>query len=196
MAATLTFKSGPHPGESLELKPGVNRIGRSPENDFAISDASISTFHCEIQVAEIAVSVKDLGSTNGTFINQQRIARGVVKTGDVLTLGGVDFAVQVPEVTIALPEIPQPEQVFAAFLEDGTPACIHHRDLAATLRCTKCETWYCGDCVRVMKRVTGQFLVFCPDCSAPCEPIVEETVSGKRSFFGRLGETLRLPRRK
>lgn len=196
MAATLTFRSGPHPGQTLELKPGLSRIGRNPENDIAVADASVSSFHCEIQVAEIAVSIKDLGSTNGTFINQQRIGKGILKTGDLLTLGAVDFAVEVPEVTIALPEIPVVEQVTAAFLEDGTPACLNHREQAATLRCTKCENWFCGECVRTMKRLSGEFLSFCKECSGPCEPLRHEVVAARKSFLGRLGETLRLTRRK
>ena len=175
MAATHTIKTGPEPGKNLELRPGVNRFGWSPENDFAIVDASVSTFHCEIHVAEIAVSVKDLGSTNGTFINQQRIAKGIIKTGDLLALGGVEFAVQLPEVTIAVPELEQPEQVFAAFLDDGTPACLAHRDTAATMRCCKCENWFCTDCVRQLKRITGEFLHFCPECSGPCEPLPKPT---------------------
>lgn len=196
MAAILTIKTGPEPGRNLELNPGVNRFGRSPENDFPIGDPSISTFHCEIHVADIAVSVKDLGSTNGTFINQQRIAKGIIKTGDLLALGGVEFSVQLPEVTIALPDIEQPEQVFAAFLDDGTPACIAHRDVAAAMRCTKCDNWFCTDCVRQLKRLTGEFLYFCPECSAPCETLPRQTAVRKKSFLDRLGETLRLSRKK
>ena len=196
MAATLIIKSGPEPGRSFELKPGVNRFGRSPENDYPISDPSVSSYHCEISVAEIMVSVKDLGSTNGTFINQQRVAKGVVKSGDLLTLGGVEFTVEVPDVNIAIPEIQQIEQVFAAFLDDGSPACLAHREVPATMRCMKCENWFCHDCVRTLKRLTGEFLFFCPECSAPCIAIPKETRPAKKSFLGTLTETLRLTRKK
>lgn len=196
MAATLIIRSGPEPGKAIELKPGVNRFGRSPENDCSISDPSVSSFHCEVHVAEIAVSVKDLGSTNGTFINQQRVAKGVIKSGDVLTLGGVELAVEVPEVNIAIPDIPKVEQVFAAFLDDGTPACLNHREQAAAMRCRKCENWFCTECVRVLKRLTGEFLHFCPECSAPCEPLPKEKAPVKKSFFSTLTDTLRLTRPK
>src|SRR5690606_1907758 len=108
----------------------------------------------------------------------------------------VEFLVELPEVTIALPEIEKPEQVFAAFLDDGTPACLVHRELAATMRCTKCANWDCTDCVRHLKRITGEYLHFCPECSAPCETLPKQTEARKKSFFHRLGETLRLKRRK
>lgn len=194
--AILTLKSGPEPGRVIELKPGVNRIGRAPENDFQVNDPSISTAHCEIQVADIAVSVKDLGSTNGTFINQRRIAKGILHNGDMLTLGGVEFETRLPEVNIAIPDIPKTEEVFAAFLEDGTPACYYHRDFPATLRCLKCEHWFCPECVRVLKRPSGGCLHFCLECSGPCEPISTGAAQRKKSLFTRLGETLRLTRKK
>jgi hypothetical protein len=194
--ARLTIKSGPEPGRVIDLKPGLNRIGRRPENDIQITDASVSSFHCEIQVSDIAASVKDLDSTNGTFINRQRIAKGVLQSRDTLTLGAVDLAVELPEVQISIPELPKTEQVFAAFLDDGTPACFHHRDRPATLQCTKCENWFCGDCVRIMKRLSGEFLHFCPECSGPCVPIPKPSMAEKKSFLDRLGETLRLTRKK
>jgi len=192
----LIIKSGSMAGREIELKEGLNRIGRHPDNDIQINEASISSFHCELQVAEIAVAVRDLNSTNGTFINQKQIAKGILQRGDILTLGEIDIATELPEVNISLPEIKFEEAPGAAFLDDGSPACFNHRDVAATFRCTKCENWWCNDCVRLLKRLNGEFLKFCPECSAPCAPIVREPVARKKSVFGRLGETLRIKRKK
>lgn len=192
----LTVKTGSQAGREIDLKPGLHRIGRSPENDVHIPEPSISSFHCEILVAEIATSIRDLSSTNGTFINQRQIAKGVLQHGDVVTLGDIDFVVDLPEVNIALPEIRFEEAQGAAFLEDGTPACFAHREIAATFACTKCESWWCNDCVRLLKRLNGEFLKFCPECDAPCVPVQREPVSSKRSFFDRLGDTLRINRKK
>ena len=74
-------------------------------------------------MADIGVSVHDLDSTNGTFINRQRAGKGMLHNGDVLTLGDIDFNIEVPEVQIALPEMHMAEAPGAAFLGDGTPAC-------------------------------------------------------------------------
>src|SRR5688572_29390902 len=89
--AKLTIKTGAHAGREIELKEGLNRIGRNPDNDISIAEPSISSFHCEINCAEIATSIRDLGSTNGTCINQKQINKGVLQNGDLLTLGDIDM---------------------------------------------------------------------------------------------------------
>lgn len=193
--AILKFKSGPFLGETMHLKPGLNRIGRNPANDFIIDDPSISSFHCEIQVADIAVAIKDLGSTNGTFINQKQISKGIIQKGDLVTLGGIDLQAQLDDVEIVVPELNIPEQPGAAFLEDGSQACFIHRNLAAVLRCTKCENWYCEECVRTLKKTNGQILYFCKDCSAPCVPLPRTNAPVKKNFFTRLQETLLIRRK-
>jgi hypothetical protein len=192
----LIIKSGREAGREVELKEGVNRIGRSPGNDIEIQEPSISGVHCELQVAEIGVSVRDLGSTNGTFINGKQVAKGILQRGDTLMLGEIEFTPDLPEVHIAVPKIEFQESLGAAFLEDGTPACFNHRDMGATFRCGKCEQWWCNECVRLLKRLNGEFLKFCPDCSGPCIPLQEVTATSKKSFFGRLGDTLRVTRKK
>lgn len=192
----LTVKTGSQAGREIPLQNGINRVGRNPDNEVHIPEPSISSFHCEIHVADIATSVHDLNSTNGTFINQKQVAKGILQRGDELTLGEIDFEVELAEVNIALPEIRFEEAAGAAFLEDGTPACFTHRAAAATFTCTKCETWWCNDCVRLMKRLNGEFLKFCPECDAPCVPLTRETGPKKKSIFGRLGDTLRITRKK
>src|ERR1051325_4521761 len=116
----LIIKSGSQAGAQIELNAGTNRVGRNPENDISIPEASISSFHCELNVADIGISVRDLCSTNGTFINQKQVTKGMLQPGDVLRLGSVDMFVEMAEVKIALPAIPFQEAPGAAFLEDGT----------------------------------------------------------------------------
>lgn len=193
--AKLTIKTGVQAGREIELQEGLNRIGRNPENDISIPEPSISSFHCEIQVAEIGTSIRDLNSTNGTFLNEKQIAKGMLQNGDLLTLGDIHFVVEVQEVHIAVPQVQFEQAAGAAFFEDGTPACFTHREIACTFRCTKCENWWCNDCVRLLKRLNGEFLKFCPECDGPCVPMPRETGPLKKSFFGRLGDTLKINRK-
>jgi hypothetical protein len=192
----LIVKTGREAGREFQLRDGINRVGRSPGNEVEIADPSISGVHCELEVAEIGVAVRDLNSTNGTFINGKQIARGILQRGDVLTLGQVDFTPELPEVNITVPKLEFEESQGAAFLEDGTPACFNHRDISAKFRCVKCEQWWCNDCVRLLKRLNGEFLKFCPDCSAPCVPLQGAPSVSKKTFLGRLGDTLRVSRKK
>src|SRR5918993_1420688 len=103
--AELTIKTGVQAEREIDLQEGVNRIGRNPENDISIPEPSISSFHCEIQVAEIGTSIRDLNSTNGTFLNQKQITKGMLQNGDLLTLGDIDFVVELQEVHIAVPQV-------------------------------------------------------------------------------------------
>lgn len=183
-------------GREFDLPDGPLRIGRNPANHIQIEEPSVSSFHCELQVAEIGVGVQDLGSTNGTFINRNQVKKGLLHSGDLLTLGDIDFDIQLPEVRVALPDIPVYEPLGAAFMEDGAPACMNHRDIQALFRCTKCENFWCGDCVRSMKRISGAFLQFCPECSAACVPIVYEKAAVKKGLFSRVSDTLFLNRKK
>ncbi|HZI33066.1 MAG TPA: FHA domain-containing protein, partial [Candidatus Binatia bacterium] len=57
----------------IQLKEGANRLGRSDDADFKIADGSVSSSHCTFLVANGDVTIQDLGSTNGTFINGRSI---------------------------------------------------------------------------------------------------------------------------
>ena len=82
-------------GQSFELKADKTTIGRVPDNIFPITVASVSSHHCEILLRGKDVVVKDLNSTNGTFINGQQITtEGVLKPGQVLRLGQVEIRLE------------------------------------------------------------------------------------------------------
>jgi pSer/pThr/pTyr-binding forkhead associated (FHA) protein len=91
---------------ALELTPGLNRIGRNPTNDTRVGDASISSFHCELMVHPDKVLVRDLSSTNGTFIDGVKVEEGALTVGQTLRLGTVDFKLEM--VTVA--ETPRARQ--------------------------------------------------------------------------------------
>src|ERR1700690_3243023 len=81
--------------ESLQeilLQPGLNRLGRVEDNDFQISDDSVSSHHCQIELKDGVITVWDLDSTNGTFIDGQPIQQAVLRPGQVLSLGTVPMA--------------------------------------------------------------------------------------------------------
>jgi predicted component of type VI protein secretion system len=75
----------------IQLKPGPNRLGRGAANDFMLTDPAVSGSHCEILVAAQSVVIKDLGSTNGTFVNRAPVREAVLQEGDRIHLGGVEM---------------------------------------------------------------------------------------------------------
>ena len=84
----FVMRSGPTPGVTFPLEGEQLTIGRDSTNGVAINDAEISRKHARLMFQGGKYVLEDLGSTNGTFVNGQRLAGPIVlKTGDVVSLG-------------------------------------------------------------------------------------------------------------
>ena len=92
--------------QTFELKSGPPQVvGRAPTNDVPVFDPTISRRHAELVTSDSGVSVKDLGSSNGTFHNGSRVESCLVKPGDTITFGKVAFKLNNFQ-TQAAPNIP------------------------------------------------------------------------------------------
>jgi pSer/pThr/pTyr-binding forkhead associated (FHA) protein len=80
----------------LRLAQGtIKTIGRTARADFIVDAALISRLHCRLTADKSdQLVVEDLGSTNGTLVNGQRVDRQVLRVGDRLTVGRVEFQVR------------------------------------------------------------------------------------------------------
>lgn len=78
-------------GRSYELKVERTTVGRVSDNAFEIPEASVSSHHAEIILRGNDVVIRDLGSTNGTFINGEKITEAVLKPGQTLRFGTIDL---------------------------------------------------------------------------------------------------------
>ncbi len=86
----LRFESGERQGEDLVLAPPLVSLGRAPENAIQIADGSVSSRHAEFAIDASGVTVRDLGSTNGTRVGGQRIDAAVrLAHGDEGACGNV-----------------------------------------------------------------------------------------------------------
>ncbi len=83
-------------GLTHELKVERTTIGRVEDNTFQIAEPSVSSHHCEILLKGNEVVVKDLNSTNGTFINGERVAEAALKAGQNLRLGQIELKLDGP----------------------------------------------------------------------------------------------------
>jgi pSer/pThr/pTyr-binding forkhead associated (FHA) protein len=89
MSYRLLVNPGTPQAWEIQLQPGVNRIGRDEENDFTLNHESVSGAHCEITVNDAGVFLKDLGSTNGTFVNRTPVIKVQLKPGQEVQIGQV-----------------------------------------------------------------------------------------------------------
>jgi pSer/pThr/pTyr-binding forkhead associated (FHA) protein len=91
--ASLLFRTGDLKGRRLSIKVPVVNIGRGDYNDLVIADPSVSTMHAKLQRREAVWILTDLGSTNGTFVEGERLTGEAplgpgttLKFGDVVAL--------------------------------------------------------------------------------------------------------------
>ena len=99
--AKLVVLSEGQKGRSLELKLERTTIGRLDDNAFQIPDQSVSSHHCEIMMRGAEIVVKDLNSTNGTYIDGQQVTEKALKPGQVLRLGTIELRLENGETSQA-----------------------------------------------------------------------------------------------
>ena len=109
--ARLVILSEGFTGKAHELTVDKTTIGRVDDNTFPIPEGSISSHHCEILLRGADVVVRDLNSTNGTFINGNQVSgEAPLKTGQILRLGQVEMRLEDPAAKAAATPKKLPDQ--------------------------------------------------------------------------------------
>ena len=79
---------------TFRILPGsLKTMGRSPGAEFIVDAAMVSRLHCRLTAGATELQVDDLESTNGTFVNGNRVTRASLKVGDRLGVGRVELVV-------------------------------------------------------------------------------------------------------
>jgi pSer/pThr/pTyr-binding forkhead associated (FHA) protein len=92
--AKLVLLSAGMTGRTHELKAEKTTVGRVEDNSFQIAEPSVSSHHCEVMLRGNDIIVKDLNSTNGTFINGEKVIEGPLKPGQILRLGQIEMRLE------------------------------------------------------------------------------------------------------
>src|SRR5208283_4596273 len=95
-------------GRAHELNVDRTTIGRVEDNLFQIAEASVSSHHCEVHLRGTEVLIRDLNSTNGTFINGEKVTESPLKPGQTLRLGNVELKLEVEGAPAAPASGPAP----------------------------------------------------------------------------------------
>jgi Zn-finger nucleic acid-binding protein len=190
--ALLRITSGDSAGASFAIGSGSHRVGRADGNHLRMPDGSVSSSHCEVALDPAGnLLVRDLGSTNGTFIEGQRVREALVLPGQRLRLGSLEMVYEnslaphsapAMPVPVNLPPPPVPnapnaahvQQAIAVSAEQAPPAnpCFMHSFSEAIAVCKKCGAQACSECTKKQK-VGRKILHFCPKCGGSCTDLGE-----------------------
>ena len=83
----LVVHKGHQAGRTWLLSPGVTRVGRHPYSDIALDHITVSRRHCRIHLDSTGLSIEDLGSTNGSYVNDRLVEETSLHAGDRLMIG-------------------------------------------------------------------------------------------------------------
>ncbi len=95
MIWVLKTAEGAKPELTFRILPGnIKTVGRATRADFVVDAALVSRIHCRFTAGATEIEVVDLDSTNGTFVNGDRIEKPrAVKAGDRIGIGRVELVV-------------------------------------------------------------------------------------------------------
>lgn len=91
---SLTFIGGKQQGTVYPIQGAMTRIGRGLDNDIVIDDPRVSRHHAEVRWQAGRYSLFDMGSTNGTFLNDMQVSEAQLSVGDRVSLGGLELMFQ------------------------------------------------------------------------------------------------------
>lgn len=89
----IVVEKGPRTGMTFVLRDGNTTVGRHPESDIFLNDVTVSRHHCRFVASGDTLAVEDSGSTNGTYVNDERVDSTELKAGDEVLIGRFHFVV-------------------------------------------------------------------------------------------------------
>ena len=93
----------PHNPLRFRMLPGsLKTLGRAPRADFIVDVPLVSRVHCRVTLDDREhFDVEDLGSTNGTWVNDQRVTKAPLLNGDRIRIGRIEFVVRIADAAEA-----------------------------------------------------------------------------------------------
>jgi predicted component of type VI protein secretion system len=107
MDARLRVLSGPHAGETIEIRRGKLLIGREEDCHLRPESEFVSRHHCVLLLDDYTLRIRDLGSKNGTFVNGRRIATSetILLHDDMISIGEMIGQIDLSQAGVVLPTV-------------------------------------------------------------------------------------------
>lgn len=165
-------------------------------NDIRLDHPTVSQTHCEIEVGPSGIVLRDLDSTNGTFVDGQRIQEAVLNGRHSVRLGELDLELtdSVAGRTAADSALHDDPNAALPSPTINPYACANHPRTRATWFCTECERQLCGGCVKSVKLDIKRTVTLCRICDGLCERLEKSRNRAKvDGFFTGLIRALAYP---
>jgi len=199
----------------FEVGETPGKVGRSRDNAIRLAHKSVSRHHAVFTESEGKLLVKDLASSYGSFINEDRITEGVAEDGDVIRLGRIrlTYSSGIEGVPAADPISSEPakeekDEMAPDLVQHSgkSPAasveerpCDRHPKNSLSLICPKCHLKFCEECVNKIA-IGGKEKSFCPYCKEVCKPLAfhlaeinRQKARESRTLFQALPDILKFP---
>lgn len=188
----LIVNPGTDSAWEIPLRSGIVTLGRVEGNDCVVDHLSVSSHHCELNVQGSTVAVKDLGSSNGTFIDEEPVTESRLSPGQILRVGEVRLRLEgTAPARVAVPA-QVPAQITAPFAAAGAHCKFHPRN-ASRFFCPKCHGNFCELCVN-SRSVGGESKRFCRNCAVECTPVeASEEDPPESSYSARIFGAFKYP---
>ncbi len=111
--------TGPDRGRERGLEAGTLIVGTSPDADLVLTDPTVSRLHAELSLLPSGVRIRDLGSTNGTFVGDSKIESIVLPAGSEVRVG--KSRLELLAADVPLPEAPSERTRFGRLVGQSAP---------------------------------------------------------------------------
>jgi pSer/pThr/pTyr-binding forkhead associated (FHA) protein len=139
----LIISHGDGPPLTVELQHEYTHLGRADDNELSLPEPSISSRHCVFVLSGPDVIVRDLNSSNGTYVNGEQVAETILRPGDNIQVGVIDIkfvpGVRRPKLSMTATSAPRPVPVRTVLANRGEttlklPSLEERRAAAAVAR--------------------------------------------------------------
>ncbi len=195
LSIEIVVVEGPSRGLRVPVRDGIAKVGTAEGNQLRLKDASVSRVHCELHVRAESVTLRDLGSTNGTFVGDVRVRDADVPPGSLIRVGGSAFRIEAGDAPAFVALSARSE--FGELLGDsiemrGVYALLERASPTDTTLLFSGETGTGKDVAarsvhHASKRAEGPFIPV--DCGAIPENLIESELFGhiRGAFTGAIG---------
>lgn len=131
------------PDQEFELSKASISLGRAHTNDIILSDASVSRSHAQLEFGPSGISILDLGSSNGTWVNANRVDRANLSPGDAISLGSqrLQYLAEEPREDPGLTQIDTQVQLTQTMNEEFLPVAINETRHPSLVIFSEERTW-------------------------------------------------------